>query len=330
MDPKSEGFQGVTPYNSMFNNPIGYTDPNGDIPAPVVSGLISAGINVAGYLLTHKKEEWDLAGIGFSALWGFANGLIFGSPFGGEGLLTGGSIATNAVNVSIDITGGIGSDGGGIGIDLTAGVGAGGFNFASISGGVSFLSHQTGTGKPGVEGRLSLGVGVTKDDVGAMVGFNAYYNSTKTSQVTGFVKGSFGAKDKYLIYENDLLFPGNKNQVLVDRGDRWKTTGLKLKLGKFTAGFNLFTGDPGGAENRSTTNINGQSFYNGANADDYRAGIAYIGWAGHRIGINSDRTIRAGIQNTVHRITGDHFFRTLSTPHRPYYFYGHSSNYSTW
>ncbi len=333
VDPAAESFKGLNPYNSMFNNPISYTDPEGDA-AWAVSGAISSAINVAGYLLTHTGDNFSWGGLGLAAANGFINGALFGSPFGNKGLLTNpiAPAATGFGSLRIDITGGVGTDGAGIGIDLTLGIGVPktGINIAEFSGGLSLKSSFIGSKGFGIEGRLSFGYGVTSNGYGFTAGVNVYGDNVGTSQTTGFFKIGLG-KDRYLLYENDW----NKySPPLGDGEDRWRTAGLRLKWGKFSAGFNLFTGDPYGPANgqlRPNGLVNGQPTYTGGTADKYRAGIFYIGLGRQRMGWNGEG-LRAGVQNGIHNLTGDpHFLRKRGYPYElPYYFYGESNNYSVW
>jgi len=49
VDPKAEYLYGHTPYNSMLNNPISYTDPDGDLVwfVPVIAGVVGGFGNLA-------------------------------------------------------------------------------------------------------------------------------------------------------------------------------------------------------------------------------------------------------------------------------------------
>ena len=121
-------------------------------------------------------------------------------------------------------------------------------------------------------------------------------------------KVSIGGTKVNAQYENDFMFG-----LPCDGGDGLRTAAAKLSFGKFSLGFNLFTGDPGGAKGlfglgsqrnsgyeREVESINGQLTYvnNGAGGDPdkYRAGIAYAQYGSIKVGRNSEK-IRNAIQN---------------------------------
>src|SRR5699024_11204673 len=42
MDPLAEVMPGWSPYNYTFNNPLNYSDPDGRLPIPLITGLVGA------------------------------------------------------------------------------------------------------------------------------------------------------------------------------------------------------------------------------------------------------------------------------------------------
>ncbi len=88
VDPKAEAAYGHSPYNSMFNNPISMSDPEGDLPFLAVVG-IGAVTGIFGNGLSNVSQGNNFfAGAGKAALWGgigAAASLGVGSIFGGTG-----------------------------------------------------------------------------------------------------------------------------------------------------------------------------------------------------------------------------------------------------
>lgn len=96
VDPKAESVYNMTPYCSMNNNPISYTDPEGDIAfVPILIGA-AVGDTIGGI-----QHGWD--GVWKGALTGAIGGTL--GQFGGGSLI--GNIAWGTGEVAI--TGDIGS-----------------------------------------------------------------------------------------------------------------------------------------------------------------------------------------------------------------------------
>ncbi|MCF6348613.1 MAG: polymorphic toxin type 23 domain-containing protein [Flavobacteriaceae bacterium] len=121
----------------------------------------------------------------------------------------------------------------------------------------------------------------------------------------GFRSGDFNIQ-----HENDFFGDGE---------DRLRTASLRVSVGDFSVGFNLFTGrrDIKG-ESRLPTNTTGEYgkiFKNGfANEQGtpYRLGALTFGYRGYRIGVNSEH-IRHAIQTRfIHDLIGDRAFRNMS------------------
>jgi hypothetical protein len=123
------------------------------------------------------------------------------------------------------------------------------------------------------------------------------------TQTTNIV--TIGVPGYNLKYENDMMFDLPKyfpGVPAADEGDRLRTAALQINYGIFSAGFNLFTGDPGlNSEDRAKGDINGREHYvDGpfSSPDKYRFGAAYFGVGPFKVGRNSEG-IRNYIQNKI-------------------------------
>jgi RHS repeat-associated protein len=136
-------------------------------------------------------------------------------------------------------------------------------------------------------------------------------------------------------YENDYMFGIELPGVPKGDSDSHRTVALQINVGPFSAGMNIFTGKPGiDAEGDPRTDkINGFKTYipnSTGDPDKYRAGIFYVGFGSKRFGVNSEK-LRAIVQNGIHRLTGDPFFKELKDrPTTFYWYYGYSSGTTLW
>ncbi len=106
VDPEVDNLEGWSPYNNNLNNPIRYSDPDGDFPIPIMVATGLAGGIVGGLAsgIIAIAEGKDTQDVLIAAGGGFVGGAIIGS---GAGLLTtlgtgvaaaGGTIAINAAS----------------------------------------------------------------------------------------------------------------------------------------------------------------------------------------------------------------------------------------
>jgi hypothetical protein len=180
------------------------------------------------------------------------------------------------------------------------------------------------------ETRLGGGLTLGSDDgFHVSIGGTAYGGSYQ--QQTGFI--GFGGKDWSLTYENDFVAPYHP---FGDGGDRFRTAALRVTVQEFSAGFNLFTGDPGVDERKFGHNL-GKEYkgkYEGTYEEktpQYRLGALYVGYKNFNIGTNSEN-VREFIQNRCAHGNGCWFpvFEKLNSNWRFYGNYQTKNPYSLW
>ena len=107
VDPEAESFYGMTPYNSMGNNPVSIVDPEGDFWHIVIGAAIGGVFNVATHwnkLGTTGRSWWADFGIAFGI------GAASGALSGGVGGATSASLGLQATGfISGAVAGGAGS-----------------------------------------------------------------------------------------------------------------------------------------------------------------------------------------------------------------------------
>lgn len=145
-------------------------------------------------------------------------------------------------------------------------------------------------------------------------------------------------------YENDYMFNLGKYIPCVpaaDGGDRYRSAAARFRLGVFSMGVNLFTGDPGVDHDIRRTfedpDANGRETYtisaNGDNPDEYRAGVFYVGFGPFKVGANSEQ-IRNIFQNRFAHdflCRGDSpYFKVLDRPGHAYFYFGTETGNSLW
>ena len=148
-------------------------------------------------------------------------------------------------------------------------------------------------------------------------------------------------------YENDgsgaMITPGIGNALTKLPGDRtgdtdaWRTAAAKADLGLIgipgvSAGLNLFTGNPADATGNKVSDIfpDGHKYYNRGTADQYRAGVFWVGAGPLRVGWNSEG-IRHVFQNLmIHDPYGIPRFTVLNRKPRPYFYFGSGTGSTLW
>jgi RHS repeat-associated protein len=125
---------------------------------------------------------------------------------------------------------------------------------------------------------------------------------------------------------------------LNDGGDRYRSAALQVNVGPFKAGFNLFTGDPGLNDDDRIADLGtgiheGKFVYTSGNSNQYRSGIAYFGFGPFRYGVNSEG-VRHQIQNRfahdfIQKGRAAHF-QVMDRSPRPYWYIGSGYGSGLW
>ncbi|KQB41122.1 polymorphic toxin type 23 domain-containing protein [Flavobacterium aquidurense] len=227
----------------------------------------------------------------------------------------------------------------GIGASISASYSSGDFSY-SAGVGIMSNSNYNGFGKNGLEIRKSILVAYDDGKTGFSLGTNIWSGNggieefKQRTGMFGIHSGDFRA-----MYENDggpILKKG-----LGDAGDSYRTAALNLSIGKFTAGFNLFTGRRSEADQLNETNNYGIAYKDrfgvyhknaavNEQGNKYRLGALTVGYGAYRVGVNSEH-VRHAIQNSViHRMIDDREFMNTSWDWKGYGQYKTSNIFTSW
>lgn len=323
-------------YAYAFNNPLKYTDPSGEIVFTAMALLIPGG---QAFLPIAIQTDigWITGGINSKANGGtFMEGALMGAAIGAvNGALSMISpikipIGEGGFGLSIAPQLAVGTDGLGIGTNATLGYDLGNGFTAGVNFGGSYYASAAGTGASGWEGRIGYGIGYEGENFQTGIG-STYFFSGETSQQTGQIYAG-GGKWK-LTYENDTWapVPGLIACGCGSDEDKYRTAGLQLditsgKLKGAKAGFKLFTGSSDGRVDPNQ-GPNGTFIEQG---NRYRMGALYVGYGNYRLGYNSERNVRAPIQNGFHNLMNYPHFGILDRTDRIYGGYYSSNPYTLW
>jgi RHS repeat-associated protein len=355
--------QNFNRYSYCINNPLIYTDPNGEWAGwddlivggvgfafgyvsyglangdwgwrAAGAGAIGAGTFLLGYYSGGATSAGSIANIASSAgMQGSANTIALGY---GANMVAASTVSSFMPsvnvpfgdNVSVSVSPAIvfGSTQKGLGVNVSGTIQYEGFN-ATL--GTRFMSYGSNYGGDGIEGMEYWALGY--DNGTSSISYSSsYYSSGETSQQLGAV--SLRHNDFGFTYQNDYMFG-----LPADGGDRYRTAAAQFSWGDFSAGVNLFTGDPGlNGANRQTEMIDGKATYKmngfGDNPNKYRAGVGYVGYGNMRFGSNSERIRNIAQNKFAHDfITGGKspYFQVLNINRSNYFSVGTSHPYTLW
>jgi hypothetical protein len=281
VDPKAEKFHGLTPYNSMGNNPVSNVDPEGDFFTGIelVANIVGTFVNAAfGAYDNFGQFLGDLA-------FNIANGLI---------------AEVNPVDINLGNFGSAGvspkfrggTDGIMLGVEAGVNLGIGKHKFIEAYAGINLYSNNYGTNTLGGNFYVGVGFGYGNEKWGAFLRTTYFGDfAGETSQRIGGLYTNIG-KFK-LSYEND----GHPWHLigLGDGGDSYRSSSASLGWGDFNVNLNIFTGYRDYDNNIEEVGYP-YGVVNNPEADKYLEGILTVGYKNLRVGWNSEG-IRHTFQN---------------------------------
>ncbi len=321
--------QSFNRYGYVWNNPLSYNDPTGEIVwvAVLVGVIVGAVSGAAAYIgQAIQTGNWSWGGFAMAVLGGaIVGGITYGiAPslvWSTSSLLTIAAagfvssflpsftipIGDWSISISPSIAFGNAS---GIGANLSIGYSDGNWSFSAGIGYMNYGNYH-GFGN-GTEIRTSILAAYDDGKTGFSYGTNWWRGKggmAEFKQRTGVVGLRFG--DFRVRYENDgsIGFAG-------DKGDSFRTASLFLSVGDFSVGFQFFTGFrdleaekelPGGYKGVPGTNYKdsfGRNLPNGPAIEGtpHRLGSLTFGYKGYKIGVNSEK-VRHAIQNhAIHNL----------------------------
>ena len=353
--------QNFNRYGYCLNNPLLYTDPNGEFFWAAV--IIGAIIGASSYAVSAAiNDSWSWGSFGLSVLGGAVGGAIMGA-LGSTAVLTAESIANGIAtgaassmlpsvnfpigdwNISLSLAVAFGNASG-MGANFAVGYNDGNWGFSARVGIMAYNNYY-GFGKNAIEVRNSIMASWDDGTTGVSLGTNAW--SGYFSQRTGMI--GFRSGDFKLMYENDGG-AGIKHLRLGDRNDSYRTAALNIGIGDFTAGFNLFTGrrslkDQEKEKETMIVNSKGKLVNPIVNIVDryganykrgyvnemgvkHRLGALALGYGGFRVGVNSEK-VRHAIQDVViHGLIKDRGFENQSWKWDSFYQYRTYNPFTSW
>jgi hypothetical protein len=335
-------------YVGMGNNPVSMINPDGQVA--FVPILVGAALSV----FVNSTINYFVGNDMFKGTVGAAIG---GAMTAGLGSAISGQLATKSVwaaaGFGLSFTPDLDVSSTGFQIGVNVGFGySNKFTRAGVNLGVGYTYQKLlDNSISGFTAQFGAGVSVGAMNVGGKAGNDAsiglytsiFRGAGASQQVAGFglnvppwKLGGLKIPSISLGYENDFApFEklGGLQKLLNDEGDRFRTAAGFLKIGKFDARLNMFTGEHSYFDYSDEKNYP-RGLKAGGSADKYRFGAITLGFKGSRIGWNSE-SIRDLFQNRfAHEIVSpQEYFKRMPNgyPGQSHFQFSNFNNpYSLW
>jgi len=235
-------------YSYCLNNPLKYTDPDGEWNWLVsgigfVYGYVSYGL---------MNDDWGWKALGNGALTGVMWGVGYTNEVAKAGitplLYAGQSALTSTVNQFLPSTSIPISNNFSIGASFGLGISPGGLVWGMNFSGTYHSGDFALTGGIGASGNMSSwGGGISYDDSGISYYRTTYDNATgPDGKPNNQIVGGFGIdiKDFSFRLENDLNFKLLGVTIGGDGKDRWRTSAVEFGYKNFVIGTSVYTNAP--------------------------------------------------------------------------------------
>jgi RHS repeat-associated protein len=321
--------QSFNRYSYCVNNPLIYTDPNGEWFGidDLIVAIAGFAVNYINHGITTGNWGWKAVGAG---LMGAGVSWLSYNTLGSY------SFVTNGLQFGTNIDYRSGSNQSGIGVNFSVGTYSLPINY-SLHGGASYYWGNTdlmGNDLSGWETRYGSEWSVRDAFSYSETVFNSSWSGQQTTNLITVGNSSYNVK-----YENDMKPAGIFSYIpFVPKGDgdRYRTAAAQINIGPFGIGTNMITGDAGPDKNETAEMIDGHLTYvpnNGYNPNSHRMGTFYFKIGPFRFGRNSEG-IRKVFQNQFAHdfLTGgqSNWFEVLNLKPLWYWGFGYSGGSTLW
>lgn len=331
------GTQGYNRYTYAMNNPLKFTDPDGNFVHLIVGAIIGAVVNLASSALHGNIHSWGdgFKAFGIGALQGAVGAAI---GYGGFGWNACGRAATAGLFTNAGFYGSIAT---GIASSFMPAIPFGD-NF-SISPSFAFGSHGLSSGLSANyrKGNFSLGIGFSNGGNNRRFSYGGGWDDGNTgfSYMHNKFYGQYSQTTGTIGFHADRINGSWENDRFAASHDRWRTNGMGLGY-SFKNGSRAFIGSRfmTGQDDGGKYDIFNQTYNEIEGANAPREGLFYASFynrngIGSSVGVDWEHGMHQ-VQNGMHDllrnngVSNDWYFPSLGRPIGGFYRYGNSNPFT--